>query len=131
MQIENYTVSWQKLPSHPGGSVAYRVEREHDAQSFSYITDTTVDNSYTDFIRQSDLLIHECYFDDELQQWAEKTGHSFKSQVLELARQAEVKKLLLTHIDPQQPVKDPFNLKDDKAVAQNVATATDLMIVEL
>ena len=65
--------------THPGGSRGYLLEA--NGKRVAYITDTTVDGSYTEFIRGVDVLIHECYFPDELAEWCEKTGHSHTSQV--------------------------------------------------
>ncbi|MBL4885550.1 MAG: metal-dependent hydrolase [Planctomycetaceae bacterium] len=129
IQIENCNISWHQLASHPGGSIGYRLET--DQSSFCYISDTAVDGTYTDFVRGCDLLIHECYFLDDMQDWAEKTGHSFKSQVLELARDANAKQLLLTHIDPEQTGEDPLELAKGNSIFPNVSTAQDLMTVDL
>ncbi len=129
IRIDNCTVHWTELNSHPGGSLGYRIESGQ--ANLCYISDTAVDGSYTEFIRQTDLLIHECYFDDDMQDWAEKTGHSYKTEVLELARDANVKKLLMTHIDPEQTGDDPLGLKKGNPVFPNVEAARDLMIVDL
>ena len=44
--------------NHPGGSLGFKLEI--DGKRIAYITDTTVDGTYTEFIRDVDLLIHEC-----------------------------------------------------------------------
>lgn len=129
LQVENCKVSWHPLVSHPGGCFGYRIET--DQFSFSYISDTAVDGTYTEFIRGVDLLIHECYFSDDMQDWATKTGHSFKSEVLELARDAQVKQLVLTHIDPDQTDDNPLKLARNESIFPNVSMAEDLMIIDL
>lgn len=88
----------------------------------AYVTDTTVDGTYTEFIRGTDLLIHECNFSDNMAAWSEKTGHSHTTQVATLARDAHVKRLVLTHIDPQHPEDDPLGLE----TAQGIFPATEL-----
>ena len=124
------TLSHRVLTSHPGSSRGYRVAWRDNAtgqpRSLAYITDTTVDGRYTDFIRGVDLLIHECYFPDDLADWAAKTGHSYTSQVARLADEAEVGRLVLTHIDPQRTDDDPVGLATARAIFPATEMAEDL-----
>jgi ribonuclease BN (tRNA processing enzyme) len=113
---------------HPGGAVGFLLEA--NGKRVAYITDTTVDGSYTEFIRGVDVLIHECYFPDDMAQWCEKTGHSHTSQVAELAREAAVGRLYLTHIDPQRPDDDPVNLAVARRIFAKSELAEDLMEIE-
>jgi ribonuclease BN (tRNA processing enzyme) len=96
----------------------------------AYITDTTVDRSYEDFIRGVDLLIHECYFPDDRSEWSEKTGHSHTSTVATLAKNADVGRLLLVHIDPTRPDDDPIGLDAARAIFPNTDLAEDRMTTE-
>lgn len=125
--INGCTITHCQL-KHPGGSVGYQVEQA--GRRLAYITDTTADESYLDFIRGADVLIHECYFPDDMAQWSEKTGHSNTSQVTQLARQAAVKRLYLTHIDPQRPDDDPIGLATARSVFPETILAEDLMEIE-
>lgn len=120
-------VSHQPLISHPGGSRAYRCDWESGGQprSISYVTDTTVDGTYTEFIRGTDLLIHECNFADNMAAWCEKTGHSHTTQVATLAREAEVRRLVLTHVDPQHPEDDPLGIDVARAIFPETHLAED------
>ena len=113
---------------HPGGCLGFKITWPD--RSLAYITDTTVDGSYTEFIRGVDVLIHECYFHDDMAEWAEKTGHSHTSQVAGLARAAGVKRLLLTHIDPQRPDDDPIGMATARAIFPATELAEDLLEIE-
>jgi ribonuclease BN (tRNA processing enzyme) len=115
---------------HPGGSLGYRIDWPD--RSLAYITDTTADASrrYLDFIRGVDVLIHECYFPDNMADLAKKTGHSHTTQVAEVARAAEVGRLLLVHIDPLRPDNDPIGLATARAIFPNTAVAEDLMEID-
>ncbi len=115
---------------HPGGSLGFRLDFP-DGKSLAYITDTTADGSYTDFIRGVDVLIHECYFPDAQAEWCEKTGHSHTSQVAQLAKDAEVGRLYLTHIDPQRPDDDPLGLATAQAIFPATVLAEDGMSIEI
>lgn len=114
--------------AHPGGSVGYRIDWRD--RSLAYITDTTADGSYRDFIRGVDLLIHECNFADDMAEWALKTGHSHTSAVARQARDAGVGRLILTHFDPQHPEDDPIGLARAREIFPNTGLSEDLMTVE-
>lgn len=128
------TIAWQPLPSHPGTSMAYRLnwtDAHGGRKSLAYVTDTTVDGSYAEFIRGVDLLIHECYFADDSQGWAEKTGHSHTAEVLELARDAGVGRLVLTHVNVRELGLDPVGLSAMSTIFPKTVVATDGMEIEV
>lgn len=85
---------------HPGGSVGFRIDWPD--RSMAYVTDTiaTPKASYIEKIRGVDLLLHECYFDDDDPARADLTGHSCLSPVLQVAADAGVGRLVLMHINP-------------------------------
>ena len=114
---------------HPGGSVGFRIDW-HD-RSLAYITDTTAPGDYCEFIRGVDVLIHECYFPDAMAEWGVKTGHSCTSDVAQLARDAEVGELILTHIDPTHPEDDPLDLNAARVIFPRTRIAEDQMVLEI
>lgn len=95
-------VEWKSFPvKHPGGAVGYRFELPGQ-KSIAYVTDTTatLDADYLQHIQDADLLIHECYFRDGLEDRAELTGHSCLTPVLEVAVKSNAKRLALIHLNP-------------------------------
>lgn len=93
--------------NHPGYCIGYRINWQ--GRSVAYITDNEMGNLKSDdnypkrlveFLSGVDLLIHDTtYFDHEYPgkiNW----GHSTITQVVTLANQAKVGKLLLFHHDP-------------------------------
>jgi ribonuclease BN (tRNA processing enzyme) len=120
---------------HPGGSVGYRIDWATRAgsprRSLAYITDTSVDDSYADFIQGVDLLIHECYFSDDMAKWSHATGHSHTTRVAQLARQAAVGRLMLVHINPLATGEDPVGIERARAIFPNSSVAEDLLQIEL
>ena len=115
---------------HPGGSVGFRLD--WPGRSMAYITDTTAarDAPYIPHIRGVDLLVHECNFPDSQQEWAEKTGHSCLTNVLQLAKAAEAGRLILTHMDPLASDEDPVGLAASRHLFPRTEIARDLMEVE-
>ena len=113
---------------HPGGSLGYRID--WPGRSLAFITDTTADGSYLDFVEGVDLLIHECNFTDDLHDLAVLTGHSHTTPVCELARDAGVKRLVMTHFDPHAARDDPVDLEKARSIFPDCDVAEDKMVVE-
>lgn len=113
---------------HPGGSLGYRIDWPD--RSLAYVTDTTADGSYIEFVRGVDLLIHECNFRDDLRELAVRTGHSHTTPVCELARDAGVKRLVLTHFDPYAALDDPVDLPKARSIFPAAEVAEDKMAIE-
>lgn len=126
------TVRWQPLVSHPGGSMAYRVDVAGDPpRSLAYVTDTSVDGTYTEFIQGVDVLIHEAYFADDKAHLAEKTGHSCASQVAELAMRAGAGQLIVVHVDPTIDADDPIGLPGMQRIFPHTSLGQDGMVIQV
>lgn len=95
-------VRWFPI-QHPGGAVGFRCWLPN-GKSVAYITDTTASPKadYLAEIEGVDLLIHECYFDDGVEEHAKLTGHSCLSPVIEIARQSRAGQTVLVHLNPLQ-----------------------------
>lgn len=113
---------------HPGGSTGFRIDWPEC--SLAYITDTVAPGDYIEFIRGVDLLIHECYFPDEMAEWALKTGHSHTTPVAQVAKDAGVGRLALVHIDPQRADDDPIDLDVARSIFPETFIAEDKMVIE-
>jgi len=121
-------IRWQALSHHPGGSMAYRIDFTESGQpkSIAYVTDTSLDRSYLEFIQGADLLIHECYFPDGREEFAAQTGHSCASQVAQVAKVAQVGKLVVVHVDPRSELSDPLGLPAMKEIFPEIRLGCDL-----
>jgi ribonuclease BN (tRNA processing enzyme) len=115
---------------HPGGVRGYRLDWPDRAMA--YVTDTTArpDASYIEAIRGVDLLVHECYFGDGMDEWAEKTGHSCLTPVVELARAADVGRLVLTHFNPLETAQPPVDLAAGRKIFPQTTAGEDGMVIE-
>ena len=116
---------------HPGMSVGYRIDWPD--RSMAYVTDTVAaaDADYVDKIRGVDLLIHECYFGDEMAEQAELTGHSCLTPVAEVARAAEARRLVLVHINPLLEDDSQLDLPAARKICANVEVGYDGMEIDI
>ncbi|MAT68128.1 MAG: metal-dependent hydrolase [Planctomycetaceae bacterium] len=115
---------------HPGGSVGYRVDWPR--KSLAYVTDTVAspDADYVEKIHGVDLLVHECYFADGNDAQARLTGHSCLTEVLQVAAAAEVKQMVLVHINPLLAHDDDLGLAKSKHLFPNVTIGEDGMEID-
>lgn len=116
---------------HPGGSIGFRLDWPD--RSMAYVTDTTASPavSYLERIRGVDLLLHECYFgDDTPEEFAKQTGHSRTTPTAELARTANVGRLVLTHLNPLISEVDPIGLPTAQKIFPNTLLAEDGLEIE-
>lgn len=107
---------------HPGNSLGFRLDWPD--RSLAYVTDTVAakDADYVELIRGVDVLIHECYFSDDMPEQAELTGHSCLTPVAEVATAAEVGRLVLVHINPLLDSDDELDI----AAARKIFPATEI-----
>lgn len=112
---------------HPGGSLGFRLDV--NGSSLAYVTDTTAgrDSDYIHEIENVDLLIHECHFNDGQEAMAEKTGHSCLTPACQAALDAQVKRLVLTHINPLDDVAEPLDIDVAKRIFPETEFAYDQM----
>ena len=99
----------KKPLNHPGGGYAYRIEE--DGVTTAYITDNELEppgkiqttyDEWVEFCRGVDVLIHDAQYTDEDMPHKHGWGHSFISQVRQLAVDAEVGSLVMFHHDPER-----------------------------
>ena len=82
------------------------------------------------FSKDADVLIHDSTFDSELEDVANKYGHSTAFQAAEIAKKAEVKKLFLIHISPRY--LDNKKIEDDaKKIFPDSIVANDFQEFEV
>jgi ribonuclease BN (tRNA processing enzyme) len=99
---ENAYVSVVKH-KHPGGAYSYRFE-DTEGKVLVYCTDIehgeTLDPQIVELARGADVLIHEGQYTPEELPRFRGWGHSSWAQAVEVAEQAKVKQLIITHHDP-------------------------------
>lgn len=91
--------------------------------------DTAVCESTRAMAYHADLLVHESTFGDEEQERSKRTGHSTARQAAELAAEADVSLLALTHISPRYGGGELR--KQARAVFERTIVPRDLDRVEI
>ena len=104
-------------PSRPGRKIVYT-------------GDTRPSKSIIELAKNADLLIHDSNYDDDYVEMAMEKGHSTASQAAQIAVEANVKKLILTHFSPRYESTD-LMLLHAQATFRNTITAEDLMSIEV
>jgi len=96
----------------------------------AYSGDTRPTKNLVKLAERADLLIHEATFADDLLERAMEDGHSAPSQAAETAKEAKVKRLILTHVSSRY--KDAQSLLEQaRKIFQNTDVAEDFMTIEL
>ena len=92
--------------------------------------DTRPTEELTKFFDNCDYLIFDCTFSDELKERARETNHSTAKEAGELAKNANVGKLILTHFSARYKDEDVL-LDEAKKIHESTIAAKDLMEIEI
>ncbi len=93
-------------------------------KSYAYCSDTIYKPDIVEQIKNVDLLYHEATFLESEKELAQKTKHSTAKQAAEIAKQAQVKKLVLGHFSSRYPNKKDF-IVQAKSIFKNVDVAEE------
>ncbi|MFN3384706.1 MAG: ribonuclease Z [Archaeoglobaceae archaeon] len=96
-----------------------------------YTGDTRPCERTVEMAKDADLLIHDASFSEELKSWAMESGHSTAKEAAEIAKRANVKKLVLTHISARFSKNAETLLSEAKSVFENVEIARDFLEIHV
>ena len=99
-------------------------------KKISFIIDTGFDKSISKSVKESDLVICEATYSDDLKEKAMKYKHLTAKQAAEIAKQAKAKKLILTHFSQRYPDIKELE-KESKKLFKNTTCAKDFMKIVL
>ena len=99
-------------------------------QSYAYCSDTAYKPDIVPLIKNVDLLYHEATFLEADKDLAERTKHSTARQAAQIAKDADVKKLVLGHFSSRYP-QDELFLDEAKAIFENVDIAAEGKVFEI
>src|SRR3989338_1178938 len=100
-------------------------------RKISFVYDTSIEDKIAKFVRDSDLLVCEATFHSDLEKEAKEKKHLTAEQAGEIAKKANVKQLILTHISQRYEKNLKEILDDAKKNFKNVSIAKDLESFEV
>lgn len=100
------------------------------SKKISFILDTKICKNAKKLAKNSDLAIIESTIDND-EKLAGKYNHLTVIQAAQIAKQAKVKKLILTHISQRYEHKGSVLENKAKKIFKNVKVAKDFMMVEV
>lgn len=101
-----------------------------EGKIIAYIPDSTLSKDTLKIAEDADLLISDATYTSELEEKAEKHMHLTARQAGEIANQANVKKLVITHYSTRYKETSPLR-EDAKEVFDDVICAEDFMKIRL
>ncbi len=120
-----------ELPDGRVVSPAELVGAPRPGRRVVYSGDTRPCATLIEAARGADLLVHEATFACEEQERARETGHSTAAEAAGVAREAGVRRLVLTHISPRYTRDAPELLEEARAVFPGVVIARDGLSVDV
>jgi ribonuclease Z len=92
--------------------------------------DTRPTEKLEEIFKNSDYLSFDCTFSDDLKDRAIETNHSTAKEAAELAKNANVKNLILTHFSARYNDESVL-LNEAKQIHESVIAAKDLLEIEI
>jgi phosphoribosyl 1,2-cyclic phosphodiesterase len=111
-EIDGFTICAFRL-RHPGTTLGYRLVPTTRGREIAYVTDNELGpggnyevsadwrERMVEFVRGADTLVHDAMYLDQIIQARAGWGHSTPRQAVELAREAECRRLILFHHEPE------------------------------
>ncbi|HEU4698350.1 MAG TPA: ribonuclease Z [Gemmatimonadales bacterium] len=96
-----------------------------------YTGDTRPSASVIEAARGADLLVHEATFGDDERQRAVETGHATAAGAARVAKEAGVRRLVLTHISPRYSREAPELVAEARRIFPETSVARDGLTVEV
>ena len=122
-----FRVTARKL-SHGVPTVGYRLEVSREGRSpfvLAFSMDTRVCAGARALAEGADVLVSECTYLSTEEQEAQERGHMTATHAAQLARDAGVQHLILTHFSQRYPANGPF-LSEARAIHPHVTALSDL-----
>ncbi|HEV8594706.1 MAG TPA: ribonuclease Z [Thermoplasmata archaeon] len=95
-----------------------------------YTGDTMTSEALVAFSREADVLIHDATAESSLEEKANRYGHSTARQAALVAKDAGVRRLVLTHVSPRYEDGAPI-LADAAPVFPNTVLAEDFLMLDV
>lgn len=99
-------------------------------KKISYSGDTRPCEKMIDLAKNSDILIHESTYEETDKERAIDNAHSTSKEAAQIAKSANVKQLILTHISTRYTSDETIE-KEAQEIFKNTTIAKDYMTIEL
>lgn len=106
------------------------VSYHEKGRKITFILDTAYNDAAVELAKDSDILVCEASFSNEEQQLANERLHLTSEQAATIAKKANAKHLILTHISQRYEHNPKIILEEAKKVFKNVTLAKDFDVVE-
>ena len=106
------------------------IAKNNSAYSYAYCSDTAYSASILPIIQDVDLLYHEATFEHSLADLASQTGHSTSSQAAEIAKQANVKQMMIGHFSSRYDDEKQL-LEEARSIFPNTILAKEGLCVKI
>lgn len=146
LRIDKKKLSKTKIPKGPlmfkikqGKDISYK-GRTYKAKNLTYlekgkkvsvVMDTGMNNKIVGFVKDSDLLICESSFGEDMKLFAKERHHLIARQTGEIAKKSKSKKLILIHISQRYEKDMESILSQAKKEFKNVSIVKDFDEIEV
>ena len=100
------------------------ISRRLTPRKYAYCSDTIYDEGIIEYIKNANLLYHEATFLNEMAARAKETFHTTALQAGEIAKKAEVTKLIIGHYSARYKDLQPL-LEEARTVFKNTILAIE------
>jgi ribonuclease Z len=100
-------------------------------KKISFVLDTKENKNIVSLVKDSDLLVCEASFSDELKEQAKQHLHLTSKQAAEIAKKSKSKKLVLTHISQRYENDLGKILNEAKKIFKNTIIVKDFDVVSV
>ncbi len=108
-----------------------QITYKQQSRKIAFILDTKVCPNVKKLAKDSEIIIAESTYSKAQTSLAKRYEHLTAEQAAKIAKQANTKKLILTHISQRFEHKENILLKEAKKIFPNTIIAKDLMKVEV
>lgn len=106
--------------------------QKRSGRKFSYVTDTLYNETISKEVKDSDLLICEAMFEDDLLDQAQEKKHMIASQAATIAKNGNVKRMCMIHYSPRYTDKDLHVLLEQaQKIYPNAELSKDRMQIDI
>ena len=146
IRIDKKKLERAKLPSGPllqkikeGKDIVYQGKKYKSKdliyiqgeKKISFVLDTSFNDKIVPFVKDSDLLIIESTYADDMEETAQDYKHLTSTQSAEIAKKAKTKKMILTHVSQRYDKNPTILLNESRKIFKDSFLAEDLDVVEV